>query len=174
VATLRQQAGFSEAAFRRLFESSLYREKLGVALGEEVPTTAEQVHARHILVDTEEEALKVEERLKAGEDFAALAKELSKDTSSEGGDLGWFPRGQMVTEFEDAAFALEPGQISAPISTTYGYHIIQLIERETNHPLDEVTLEQNKSQALDDWLQTQMESDVVKRYWSSDKVPAAK
>ena len=174
VLAVRRQAGLSETAFRRLFESGLYREKLQTALGEEVPTTAEQVHARHILVETEEEAKKVVERLKAGEDFAALANELSKDTASKDGDLGWFPRGQMVTEFEEAAFALQPGQTSDPITTTFGYHIIQLVERDANHPLDETTLEQRKSLALDEWLQTQTQSDVVKRYWSSDRVPPAK
>jgi parvulin-like peptidyl-prolyl isomerase len=175
VAALRKNASFSEAGFRRLFESSLLRTKLQDSLAEEVPLSAEQVHARHILVATEDEAKKVLERLQAGEDFAALAKELSQDTSTkdEGGDLGWFPRGQMVTEFEDAAFALQPGQTSDPVQTSYGYHIINVIERDANRPLDETILEQKKASALDDWLATQRQSDAVKRYWSSDKVPAA-
>ncbi|MGB9591558.1 MAG: peptidylprolyl isomerase [Candidatus Kryptoniota bacterium] len=176
VIAVRKNAGLSEAAFRRLFESNIYRRKLQEALAAEVPTTAEQVHARHILVDTEEEAQKVKERLQAGEDFAALAKELSKDTASasEGGDLGWFPRGMMVTEFEEAAFALQPGQISDIVKTSYGYHIIQVIERDPNHPLDEDFLAQKKASALTDWLAEQRQSDAVKRYWSSDKVPPLK
>jgi parvulin-like peptidyl-prolyl isomerase len=173
VAALGKNASFSETAFRRLFEASLYRTKLQDALAEEVPLTAEQVHARHILVATEDEAKTVLERLEAGEDFAALAKELSLDTGTkdEGGDLGWFPRGQMVTEFEDAAFALEPGQTSDPVATSYGYHIINVIERDANRPLDETMLEQKKAAALDDWLATQRQSEAVKLYWSSDKVP---
>nr|MBC7245371.1 peptidylprolyl isomerase [Chloroflexota bacterium] len=176
VIAVRKNAGMSEAAFRRLFESSIYRRKLEEALAAEVPTTAEQVHARHILVETEEEAQKVKERLQAGEDFAALAKELSKDTgsASEGGDLGWFPRGVMVTAFEEAAFALQPGEISDIVQTSFGYHIINLIERDPNRPLDEDFLAQKKASALDDWLEQQRNSEAVKRYWSSDKVPPIK
>jgi peptidyl-prolyl cis-trans isomerase C len=138
-----------------------------------VSASEEQVHARHILVATEDEANKVLERLHAGEDFAALAKELSTDTGSkeEGGDLGWFPRGMMVTEFENAAFALQPGQTSEPVKTSFGYHIINVIERDANRPLDEATLDQKKSRALDNWLTTQRNSGTVIGYWSSAKVP---
>jgi parvulin-like peptidyl-prolyl isomerase len=168
---LRREVGMSEDAFRGLFEGSVYRQKLGEAIGEEVPTSEEQVHARHILVETEDEAKTALDRINAGEDFATLANELSLDTASQDGDLGWFPRGQMVTEFEDAAFSLEPGQISQPISSTYGYHIIEVLERDSNHPLDEYLLEQRKSSALETWLEEQRASDGVKRFWSSDKVP---
>jgi hypothetical protein len=175
VVLVRKNAGLSEAAFRRVFESSLYRTRLQEALAKEVSTSAEQVHARHILVATEDEAKKVADRLKAGEDFAALAKELSTDTSNKdtGGDLGWFGRGQMVAEFEDAVFALQPGQTSDPVKTSYGYHIINLIERDANRPLDESALEQKRSSALDDWLTVQRQSEAVVRKWSSDKVPPA-
>ncbi len=174
VLTLRKQIGVSEDAFRSLFELNVYRSKLQEALAEEVPTTGEQVHARHILVETEEEAQAVLQRLEAGEDFAALANELSKDTGTEDGDLGWFPRGQMVTEFEEVAFALEPGETSQPVETTFGYHIIQVLDRDSDHPLDEAALEQLKSRALSDWLAEQRQSDAVERYWSSDKVPPTK
>jgi parvulin-like peptidyl-prolyl isomerase len=171
VLALRSNAGFNEAAFRRLFESNIYRTKLQEALGEEIPTTDEQVHARHILVETEEEAQEALQRLEAGEDFAALANEISMDTGTEDGDLGWFPRGQMVAEFEEAAFALQPGQTSDPVQTTYGYHIIELIERASDQPLEEAIIERRKASALDDWLAEQRESDAVERYWSSEKVP---
>jgi parvulin-like peptidyl-prolyl isomerase len=92
----------------------------------------EQVHARHILVATEEEARQVLERLKAGEDFAQLARELSRDTASakNGGDLGWIGRGMTVEPFEKAAFALEVGRWSEPVQTQFGFHIIQVLERE--------------------------------------------
>lgn len=170
---VRQNANLSETAFRRLFESTLYSAKLQEALAEEVPVTAEQVHARHILVTTEEQANNVLARLQSGEDFAALAEELSEDTGSaeEGGDLGWFPRGLMVTEFEEAAFALEPGQTSDPVQTAYGYHIINVIERDANRPLEESMLEQKKASALEDWLAEQRQSEAVESYWSSEKVP---
>jgi len=170
VLTLRQQIGLSEEAFRSLFELNVYRSKLQEALAEEVPTTGDQVHARHILVETEEEAQAVLQRLEA-EDFAALANELSMDTGTEDGDLGWFSRGQMVTEFEEVAFALEPGETSQPVETTFGYHIIQVLDRDPDHTLDETALEQLKSSALSDWLAEQRQSDAVERHWSSDKVP---
>jgi peptidyl-prolyl cis-trans isomerase C len=94
----------------------------------------QEIHARHILVDTKEEAEKVKERLKNGEDFATVAKEVSKDTGAEGGDLGFFTRGQMLKPFEDAAFALDVGQISDPVQTQFGWHIIK-VEEKRDQPL---------------------------------------
>ena len=88
-----------------------------------------KVHCVHILVKTEKEANKVLERLKKGEKFSKIAKELSLCPSKKrGGDLGTFGRGQMVKEFEKAAFALQKGQISSIIKTKFGYHIIRRIE----------------------------------------------
>lgn len=91
----------------------------------------EQVHARHILVDTEDEAKAIEDRLKKGEDFAKIAQEKSKDTSSavKGGDLGFFGPGTMVPEFDKVVFALQVNEISQPVKTQFGYHIIQLLEK---------------------------------------------
>ncbi|MFC4769885.1 peptidylprolyl isomerase [Effusibacillus consociatus] len=91
----------------------------------------EQVKARHILVEKEDEAKAILEQIKKGEDFAKLAKEKSKDKSSgeKGGDLGFFEQGQMVPEFEKVAFTLKVGEISEPVKTPYGYHIIQVQER---------------------------------------------
>jgi peptidyl-prolyl cis-trans isomerase C len=94
----------------------------------------QEIHARHILVATEDEAKEVVERLKKGEDFATLAKEKSKDANAEGGDLGFFSRGQMLKPFEDAAFALEVGQISDPVQTQFGWHIIK-VEEKRDQPL---------------------------------------
>ncbi len=173
VVSMRNNAGLSEPAFRALFTQGLYREKLQEALAEEVPAVGEQVHARHILVETEEEAQQVLERLNAGEDFAALADELSTDPSSEGGDLGWFPRGQMVLEFEEAAFALQAGEISDPVQTSFGYHIIELLERETDRPLEESVLAQLRAAALSDWVEEARQAEGIERFWSSDKVPTA-
>ena len=84
--------------------------------------------ASHILVDNEKTAKEIKEKLDKGEDFAALAKEYSKDTANadNGGNLGEFSKGQMVKEFEDAAFALKEGEISEPIKTQFGYHIIKI------------------------------------------------
>jgi peptidyl-prolyl cis-trans isomerase C len=89
----------------------------------------QEIRARHILVATEPEAKEVAERLKKGEDFATLANEKSKDTNAKGGDLGFFGRGQMLKPFEDAAFALDVGQISEPVQTQFGWHIIKVEEK---------------------------------------------
>ncbi len=90
-----------------------------------------ELNGRHILVKDEATAKELFEKLKAGEDFATLAKENSLDTGSgaNGGDLGWFQMGTMVTEFEDAAYALELNEISKPVQSQHGYHIIQITER---------------------------------------------
>src|SRR5271167_1132175 len=85
-----------------------------------------EVHARHILLPTEEEAKAALARIKAGEDFAKIATELSKDPAGDGGDLGWFTKDRMVPEFADAAFKLEPGQVSDPVKSQFGWHIIKV------------------------------------------------
>ncbi|NLN07394.1 MAG: foldase [Firmicutes bacterium] len=89
-----------------------------------------EVHARHILVKTEEEAAEILQKLKGGEDFAALAKEYSTDPGSKekGGDLGKFGKGQMVKEFEEAAFGAPVGLIDQAVKTSHGYHIIEVLE----------------------------------------------
>lgn len=93
-----------------------------------------EVHARHILVATEDEAKAVKAELEGGKDFAELAKEKSTDPSAQqnGGDLGFFGRGMMVKPFEDAAFAMQPGQISEPIQSDFGWHVIKLEESRTS------------------------------------------
>ena len=88
-----------------------------------------EVHARHILLPDEASAKAALARVKAGEDFAKVATELSKDPGGEGGDLGWFTKDKMVPEFADAAFKLEPGQISEPVKSQFGWHIIKLEEK---------------------------------------------
>ena len=94
----------------------------------------QEIHARHILVDTKAEAEEVIKRLKNGEDFATLANEKSKDTNAKGGDLGFFTRGQMLKPFEDAAFALDVGQISEPVKTQFGWHVIKVEEKRDQPP----------------------------------------
>ena len=96
----------------------------------------EEVHARHILTNSEEEAKAVIEELQAGADFAALAEERSVGPSAPtGGDLGFFRREQMVPEFAEAAFALEPGEITTePVQTQFGWHVIKVLDRRTAEP----------------------------------------
>jgi peptidyl-prolyl cis-trans isomerase C len=90
-----------------------------------------EVRARHVLVETEDEAKAVEERLKKGEDFAAVAKDVSKDPGSagEGGDLGFFGEDQMVPEFSAVAFKMEAGKVSDPVKSQFGWHVIKVEEK---------------------------------------------
>jgi peptidyl-prolyl cis-trans isomerase C len=92
----------------------------------------EEVHARHILVETEDEAKAILEALKGGADFATLAKEKSKDPgAADGGDLGYFTKEQMVPEFSEVAFKMYPGQLSNPVKTQFGWHIIKVEDKRT-------------------------------------------
>jgi len=111
-------------------------DKLKAAYDARVKSSGEEVHARHILVKTEEEAKEIEKKLKKGAKFEDIAKEKSQDKSSgaEGGDLGWFTADKMVPEFSKAAFALEAGKISEPVKSDFGWHIIKVEERRKSTP----------------------------------------
>jgi len=127
----------------------------------------EKVKASHILVDAEEKALEVREKLSKGEDFAELAKNYSLDTSNnqKGGDLGFFKRGEMVAEFEKAAFALEVGKISGPVKTEYGYHIIKVDEKiSSKEPDYEDSIDEIKDIILEQKMQTQFYTWLDERY----------
>jgi len=126
----------------------------------------EEIHARHILVATEAEAKEVKERLMKGEDFATVAKEKSKDPSAEGGDLGFFGRGQMLKPFEDAAFALKVGEISDPVQTQFGWHIIKVEEKRTR-PLP--TFDQVKDTIISQ-LTSQKAKDTLKQLHDAAKI----
>ena len=97
-----------------------------------------EVHARHILVEKEDEAKAILADLKKGGDFAAIAKEKSKDPGSKenGGDLGYFAKDQMVPEFAEAAFKLDKGQLSDPVKTQFGWHVLK-VEDKRNRPVPE-------------------------------------
>ncbi|MGI8569726.1 MAG: peptidylprolyl isomerase [Methylocella sp.] len=99
-----------------------------------------EIHARHILVATEDEAKAALKRIMAGDEFATVAKEVSKDPGSEGGDLGWFTKDRMVPEFSAAAFKLEVGQVSDPVKSPFGWHIIEVLDKrqKTFPPFDKV------------------------------------
>lgn len=96
----------------------------------EDPTLYRTVRASHILVDDENQAWAIKTRITEGEDFAKLAKEYSKCPSKDkGGDLGYFNRGQMVPEFENAAFSTPIGEVSDPVKTRYGWHLIKVTRK---------------------------------------------
>jgi peptidyl-prolyl cis-trans isomerase C len=116
------KAAQTEAAMRKIYDDATKQMK-----------PEEEVHARHILVESEDEAKAVREELDKGADFAELAKTKSKDPSAaaEGGDLGFFSKEQMVPEFAEAAFKLDKGQTSEPVKSPFGWHIIRVEEKRT-------------------------------------------
>jgi parvulin-like peptidyl-prolyl isomerase len=168
-----KSAGMNEADLRKMFQVIILRRKLNQMLADQVPTTAEQVHARHILVANYDDAVKVEDQLKQGKDFSDLAKQFSTDTSNKdnGGDLGWFSRGQMVKEFEDTAFSLKVDEISQPVTTTFGVHVIQVLGHEQNRPLDASALQQKQSAALTEWLDQNRVNFKTERFYRDEYVP---
>lgn len=147
--------GITRKQIEEIFRADLLRTKLLEDLTKDMLPQEEQVWVRHILVDTEELALEVREKLNNGGDWAALAAEYSTDTSNKdnGGDLGWIGiNDSYIEEFKDGAFQLtESGEISDPVETSFGWHLIQLVTRATND-IDATKFQQNKQTFFDNWL----------------------
>jgi len=167
--------GVSDADFRRYsIEPYLWRQKLQDMIATTVPTTAEQVHVLDILLPNEAEARDVVTLLKdvPTTSFEEMAKARSTDTATKdkGGDMGWFPRGVQPPEIDSIAFSLQPGQVSDVISTTNGFYVIKLVEKDANRPLDQTQLEQNVMQAFNNWLTQARQSPDVRRYLDSRKL----
>jgi peptidyl-prolyl cis-trans isomerase C len=130
-------------------------------------TSEQEVHARHILVATEDEAKAIEEELKKGADFAVLAKKKSKDPgASDGGDLGFFTKDQMVPEFSAVAFSLEPGKISDPVKSQFGWHIIKVEEKRNRKPPD---FDQVKGQ-IETYVSRKAQADYVAKLRETAKI----
>ncbi len=161
----------TEVDIRYVIENNLYHEKVMQAILGEVPHTEQQIWARHILVADEQVAIDIVTRLNNGESFCTLAAELSTDTSNSFtcGDLGWFAKGKMVAEFETVAFGMEIGQISQPVKTTFGWHVIQLISKE-DRPLTSSEYQQKRYTLFNDWLTQQRNTANIekKSYWSEN------
>jgi foldase protein PrsA len=150
------------------FRASIHRQLLVQAatdgVASQVPTTAEQVHARHILVGNLDLANALLSKIANGADFADLAKTFSQDysTSASGGDLGWFPRGVLtVPEVEEAAFSLQAGQTSQVVKSRLGYHIIQTLERDAARPVSPSAFEVLRRHAVEEWLAQQMQRATI-------------
>jgi len=131
-----------------------------VFLEEQYKNYVVKVDANHILVDDDAQLKVVQEKLKAGEDFAEVAKEYSKDPGSatNGGALGYFDRNKMVPEFEEAAFNLEISEVSEPVQTQFGYHIIKSNDKKTivdliNDKESEASIQKYKDQIVMDAIQ---------------------
>src|SRR6202166_598003 len=130
-------------------------------------TGEQEVHARHILVETEDEAKAVKAELDKGADFAELAKKKSKDPgASDGGDLGFFTKDQMVPEFSTVAFALEPGKISDPVKSQFGWHVIKVEEKRDRKPPD---FEQVKGQ-IETYVARKAQADYVAKLRETAKI----
>jgi peptidyl-prolyl cis-trans isomerase C len=130
-------------------------------------TGEQEVHARHILVETEDQAKAVEEELKKGADFAELAKKKSKDPgASDGGDLGFFTKDQMVPEFSAVAFSLEPGKVSDPVKTQFGWHVIKVEEKRNRKAPD---FDQVRSQ-IETYVTRKAQADYVAKLREAAKI----
>ncbi len=151
---------YANANLRAYVEENLTDEYLQKTYDEVIGSQpdAEEFNASHILVDSDEKALEVKKRVDDGEDFAEVAKEASTGPSApNGGELGWFGPGQMVPEFEQAVQALEPGQVSDPVQTQFGFHIIKLNEKRaaakpTMEEVDSQLREYASNQLIDEYV----------------------
>lgn len=158
--------------YRAILRSELIYGAMFERVTAAVPTSAEQVHVRYILLDSEEEARNVLAQLQAGGDFAALAQEFSRDESTResGGDRGWFAQGLdlMPPEVEAAAFALEVGQTSGVVASPFGYYILQLLERDPDRPLSSEMQQSLKGQTFARWLEEQRAAATIERFVETD------
>lgn len=154
-----EEIGVPEESFLRIIRYELLNQKVREEVTSEVSREQEQVWARHILVSSEERANEVLSRLEAGDNWNDLAAEVSLDTSNKdrGGDLGWFASGRMVSAFEDAAFALEVGEISEPVETEFGWHIIQVLGHEVR-PLSSQEFLTLRDARYQEWLESAKEN----------------
>jgi len=163
-------AGITVEEYRAGQREGMLTQKMIDRVTSNVPMTGEQVHARHILVNTKAEADSLLAQLRAGADFAALAQRYSKDTitSAGGGDLGWFPRGGLFdAALEQAAFELQPGQISGVVQSDLGgqtvYHIIQVVDRDPARALSDDALLAARRMAFQSWLDNLKASSKIER-----------
>lgn len=142
--------GYSQGEFRQMLKWAVAAAWMRDRIIAEVPETAEQVRARQILLYNSTEADNVFAQLESGTEFGTLAAQYEPLAA---GDLGWFPRGYLnVTELDEIVFGLEPGTYSNIIQTPLGYHIVQVLEKEPNHPLSADARRVLQVQALSDWL----------------------
>jgi parvulin-like peptidyl-prolyl isomerase len=150
------ESHMSQGDYERLIvRPAIARQRIDEALQAPIGQTAEQVHAEHILVDTKDLADQIYQEVTAPDaDFEAIAEQQSTDTSTapNGGDLGWFTRGEMVKPFEDAAFSLQPGEISQPVNTQFGWHIIKVLDHQQDRAMTDDQITKLKDSTVQNWL----------------------
>ena len=153
---------YTDESFRSALKRNMAASWMVDKITAEVPAAAEQVHARQILVDSQAEAEELLRQLQAGTAFEDLAYEYDSLT---GGELGWFPRGYLLQQaVEDAAFSVEAGGYSGVISTSYGYHLIEVIEKDAAHQLSPDALMFIQRAALNTWLENQRTQSAIEVY----------
>jgi len=162
----------SSSEYSRAVYITMLRSKLDDYFNAQVPTEAEQVHVHVILLDTEEQANSTLERLNNGEDFAALALELSLDENSKqyGGDWGWVPRGILDSTIDEVAFNLEIGNVSQPIVTSTGYLVIKVSDKAESMEIPNEYREELTTNAANKWLQEQRDASLIEEYLDQNKV----
>ncbi|MFC5591745.1 peptidylprolyl isomerase [Sporosarcina soli] len=162
------QSGMTEKFFEKNVKSQMIQTKMLDSLkvtDEEIKAglanAKKEIHARHILVEDEKTAKEVRSKLEEGGDFEELAKEYSTEPAAQdtGGDLGWFGTGRMVPEFEKAAFALKKGEISEPVKSSFGYHVIELLD--TREAKVEATDEELKATVEDNLKRAKFEEKLI-------------
>jgi hypothetical protein len=149
-------AHLSEADYDRLIAApELAQQRVREVVSADVGQGAPQVHAAHILVSTQQAADEARARITAGEDFGTVAREVSTDTGTapNGGDLGWFTREEMVPAFADAAFSLPVGEVSQPVASEFGWHVIKVMESDPDHPLTNAQITRLQDAAVNAWLE---------------------
>ena len=157
---------YTTLQFRVALKSQILASRITEQIAGLAPTTAEHIHARHILVATESEALDLLAQIQQGADLAILALTYSLDLSTRaaGGDLGWFPRGLLTApEAEEAAFGLQPDEISGVIRSSMGFHIIQSLGRDPDRELSPEALQLYRTRTVEAWLAEQMAAAQIER-----------
>ncbi|NMC45396.1 MAG: hypothetical protein GYA52_01045 [Chloroflexi bacterium] len=167
--------GVSESVLRDYLRNYMLVQKVYDAVVSDVPRTQDQVWARHILVETQDEAIAVLNRLAGGEDWNTVCNEVTLDQSGQEncGDLGWFPQGQMVEVFETEAFRLDIGEISNPVESSFGWHVIQTLGHEERDIESDYDYQRLQSNYYDLWFQDIKDSLTISKSatWA-DHVPS--
>jgi parvulin-like peptidyl-prolyl isomerase len=162
--------GMSLEEMRNWLRADMVATQMANQVADNVPTHVEHVHARHILASTEEEARQILGQVQAGADFITLARTYSQDVSTRdaGGDLGFFPLGVLTSaEVAEAAFALQPGQVSDVIHSDLGYHIVQVVERTADMEITPDNLRLLRDKVVREWVEALRAAADIQRFVSS-------
>lgn len=150
---------YTDESLRVALKRQMYAAWQRDTIAEAVPLTAEQIHARQLFYKNEANAVIALKQLEDGVEFSTLA---DQQDPTLGGDLGWFPRGMLTQpEVEEAVFALQPGETTGIIASSLGYHIVNVIEREPDHPLSTEARLMLQKAALEEWLAAARQNSII-------------